>query len=93
MGSGNTTAKRCNTAFVFSIVIAMSTSIKEITATQLQEAFAKALSDLTGKVCSVSISELQFEANAFESLTGAESVSFSAKATLKPLESNESVPF
>jgi hypothetical protein len=71
----------------------MSTSIKDIAATQLQDIIATALSQLTGQSCSVSVSELRFETSTFESMTGAESMSFAAKATLKSVESGKPVPF
>ena len=70
----------------------MSSSIKLISTSEIQDAFAEALSELTGKPCFVSISSLKYEVNDFQSFTGTESISFSANATLEQVASGEKIP-
>jgi len=59
----------------------MSKSIKSISVIQVQEAIAKALSELTGNTCKVSISQTSFDGLFFDT-TAEESMSFSARAEL-----------
>jgi hypothetical protein len=73
--------------YVFSRAMLMSSSIKSVSTTQIQDAIAKALSELTGKICSVSISLLQFGE------VGGESLTLSANAWLQLPESGEPLPF
>ncbi|MGZ8944336.1 MAG: hypothetical protein ACXW1W_02810 [Methylococcaceae bacterium] len=57
----------------------MSKSIKSISVIQVQEAIAKALSELTGNTCKVSISQASFDGSFFDTIAE-EGMSFSAKA-------------
>lgn len=68
----------------------MPTSVKDISASKLEAEIAKVISDLTGKDCSVSISELKYSADGFSSY---ESLSLSASASCKAPETGEPLPF
>ena len=69
----------------------MSSSIKSLSTSQIQDAFSKALSDLTGKPCYVLISNINYEAP--DSFFKTESIKFSASATIEGAESDEKPPF
>lgn len=68
----------------------MPTSVKEISASALESAIATVLANLTGKECSVSISEVKYNADGF---TSYESLSFSASASCNPKDTGEKLPF
>jgi len=68
----------------------MPTSVKDISASALESAIASVIANLTGKDCSVSISEVKYNADGF---TSYESISFSASASCKPKETGEKLPF
>ncbi|HSI20789.1 MAG TPA: hypothetical protein VLA04_03765 [Verrucomicrobiae bacterium] len=70
----------------------MGSKIKEIATSQLQEAFAKALADLTGQPWSVAIGSIEYVQSQCQSFTGAETISFNAIATTEPAEEDEN-PF
>lgn len=59
----------------------MSKSIKSISVIQVQDAIAKALSELTGNTCKVSISQVSFDGSLFDAIAE-EGMAFSAKAEL-----------
>jgi len=65
----------------------MSSSIKSVSTNQIQDAIAKALSEITGNTFSVSISSLQFGEQVGESLT------FSAIARRELSEADGKLPF
>ncbi len=68
----------------------MPTSVKEISAAALESAIATVIANLTGKDCSVSISEVKYAANGF---TSSEAISFSASASCTPKDTGEKLPF
>ncbi len=59
----------------------MSGSIKSVSTSQIQDAFSKALSEVTGKTCSVLISNINYEA--YDSFLNSESITLSASATIE----------
>lgn len=69
----------------------MSGSIKSVSISQIQDVFSKALSELTGKTCSVLISGINYEAS--DSFLKIESITLSASATIEGVEPNEKSPF
>ena len=69
----------------------MSGSIKSVSTSQIQDAFSKALSELTGKPCSVLISNINYEA--YDSFFKSESITLSASATIEGEQPNEKSPF
>jgi hypothetical protein len=71
----------------------MSSSLKTVSVSKVEEAISKVLSELTENECTVFISNMKFEVNTLQSLIGGETVTFSATATLKPTDANEPAPF
>jgi chemotaxis protein CheY-P-specific phosphatase CheC len=70
----------------------MSVSIKSVSTSQIQDAFSKALSELTGKPCSVSVSNIDY--GAYDSIFKSQSIKLSASATINDEEDpNEKPPF
>jgi len=65
-------------------------SVKDIPASELEMAIANVIANLTGKECSVSISEIGYSSDGF---TSHESLSFSAVASCRPKETGEKLPF
>lgn len=69
----------------------MTTSIKKFATSDIEAAFAKVLAEMTGKECSVSISEIKFLPNSY--FSSGDDFVFSAKATLKTPIKGVDIPF
>jgi chemotaxis protein CheY-P-specific phosphatase CheC len=70
----------------------MTVSIKSVSTSEIEVAFSKALSELTGKPCSVSLSNIDY--GAYDSFFKCQSIKLSASATINDEEDpNKKAPF
>lgn len=59
-------------------------SLKSVSLTEVQDAFAKALSELLGRECTVSLDEVQFETEGAKTYFGGERVKIHGSLDLEP---------
>ncbi len=68
-------------------------SLKSISLTEMEAAFSKALTELAGRECTVTLNELRFETGTAHSLAGTERVAVSGIFATGRDSSEDEVPF